>query len=98
MTSSAKSAVVHARLDHETHEMLAALRVRHGARDSAIIRDAIRALYAATHSTRRSKIVGVGEFTARETDLATNPKRLRAFGSERRTRQSERLVRTTSRR
>lgn len=81
MTSSAKTAVVHARLDPETHEMLAELRKQRGARDSAIIREAIQALHGAAHPTNRPKIVGVGEFTARQTDLATNPRHLRGFGS-----------------
>ena len=80
MTSSAKTAVVHARLDPETQEMLAQLRKRRGARDSAIIREAIQSLHRTVHPTTRPKIVGVGEFTARATDLATNAKHLRGFG------------------
>lgn len=80
MAASSKSAVVHARLDPRTQEMLADLRRRRGARDSAIIREAIQALHGGEQPPTTPKIVGLGEFTAPAKDLATNRAHLKGFG------------------
>ncbi len=72
--------IVQSRLDPATLDLLARLRRRTGFSDSELLRRGLRRLAEDGPRGRRRRIVGVGKFTSRTTDLASNKEHLRGFG------------------
>ncbi len=76
----ATETIVHARLDADTRRILKRLRRRTGARDSELIRRALRALDAAEPGQAARQVVGLGAFASGVHDLGSNEEHLRGFG------------------
>jgi len=72
--------IVHARLDHQSHELLKRLRRSTGLTDSDLLRRGLRTLAAQTTHRRMPRILGLGKFASGHHDLASNKKHLRDFG------------------
>jgi hypothetical protein len=74
------SAVVHARLDGTTRQLLERLRRRTGLNDSEIVRRAIRTLAGLELTPPGRRIAGLGRFRSGIRDLGSNKARLTGFG------------------
>lgn len=72
--------IVQARLDEDTLSLLTRLRRRTGLTDSELLRRGVRRLAQEAGTTPRRRIVGVGEFVSKVSDLATSKKHLKDFG------------------
>jgi hypothetical protein len=75
------SGVIHARLDTDTDAIRSELQKRLGWSDSEIVREGIKALSALVRSNGKRKIVGLGRFESGITDLGSNKKHLKGFGT-----------------
>jgi hypothetical protein len=72
--------IVQARLDDETLRLLRQVRRHTGLTDSEILRRGVRRLAREVGGASRSRIVGIGKFASKVSDLATNRSHLRGFG------------------
>jgi hypothetical protein len=72
--------IVQSRLDPETLKLLTRLRRSTGLTDSELLRRGLRRLAEREPRARRHRIVGVGQFASKVTDLASNKRRLQGFG------------------
>lgn len=70
---------VQARLDVETEKTLARLVNQLGMTPSMVVREGIRLVAASQPKTR--KIAGLGQFSSGVSDLGSNKKHLKGFGS-----------------
>ncbi len=70
---------IQARLDADTEKTLARLVDQMGLSSSTVIREGIRLLAAFQPNSR--KIAGLGKFSSGISDLGSNKRRLRRFGS-----------------
>jgi hypothetical protein len=74
------SAIVQARLDPETKQMLDDLAARLDKKPSEIVRDGIRLLSANTPRAGKRRFIGLGQFRSGIGDLSTNKKHMKDFG------------------
>jgi hypothetical protein len=74
------SRIIHARLDPESAAILDQLQRRCGWSDSQIVREGIKALSLLLVPRGKRRIVGMGQFASRITDLGSNKKHLKGFG------------------
>jgi len=72
--------IVQSRLDPETLDLLTRLRRRTGLSDSELLRRGLHRLAENGPRARRHRIVGVGKFASKVTDLGSNKRHLRGFG------------------
>jgi hypothetical protein len=72
--------IVQSRLDPETLELLTKLRRSTGLTDSELLRRGLHRLAEREPRARRHRIVGVGKFASKATDLGSNKRRLQGFG------------------
>jgi hypothetical protein len=72
--------IVQSRLDPETLKLLTRLRRSTGLTDSELLRRGLRRLAERELRAQRHRIVGVGKFASKVTDLASNKRHLRGFG------------------
>jgi len=72
--------IVQSRLDPETLDLLTRLRRRTGLSDSELLRRGLHRLAENRPRARRHRIVGVGKFASKVTDLGSNKRHLRGFG------------------
>lgn len=79
---SGSEKIVHARLDSETETLLRRLKRRSGMNESAIIRQALRALAAQELTAGPPKIIGAGKFSSGLGDLSTNKRYLDDLGKK----------------
>lgn len=71
---------IQARLDPETQVILERLTKRLGWSSSRVVREGLRLLAKDQKISSGTKIIGLGEFDAGPTDLATNKKYMEGFG------------------
>jgi Ribbon-helix-helix protein, copG family len=72
--------IVQSRLDPETLDLLTRLRRRTGLSDSELLRRGLHRLAENGPRARRHRIVGVGKFASKVTDLGSSKRHLRGFG------------------
>jgi ribbon-helix-helix CopG family protein len=72
--------IVQSRLDPETLDLLTRLRRRTGLSDSELLRRGLHRLAENSPRARRHRIVGVGKFASKVTDLGSSKRHLRGFG------------------
>ena len=75
------SRIVQARLDDDTLALLGRLRRHTGLMSSELLRRGVRRLAEETKPLGRRRIVGVGRFASKVSDLATNPRHMKGFGA-----------------
>ena len=73
-------ASVQARLDRSSQVALEELVRRLGWSPSRVVREGLRLLAACYGKPSRKRVVGVGRFASRVTDLGSNKKHLEGFG------------------
>jgi hypothetical protein len=73
------SRVVHARLDAQSERVLDDLTRRTGLSESELLRRGLMALSQPLPKSRR-RVIGVGKFASRKSDLGSNKQHLRGFG------------------
>src|SRR5579863_2017074 len=73
---------VQARLDDEIQADLESLAKRLGVSQSEVLREGIRLMKEKHKPLLRKKLIGVGMFSSRLTDLSTNPKYMEGFGRD----------------
>ena len=71
---------VQARLDPELQAILERLEKRLGWSSSRLVREGLRLIDRRYGSSPKKKIIGLGEFDAGPSDLATNKKHMEGFG------------------
>jgi hypothetical protein len=71
---------VQARLDESSQRALALIVRRLHWTPSKVVREGIRLLAASQQDLGRPKIIGVGKFSSRRSDLGSNEKHLQGFG------------------
>jgi len=76
-----KTRIVHARLDEETQALLDELSEALRWNSSKVIRESLKSLASCTPQIRAKRMVGVGKFSSGITDLASNKKHLKGFGT-----------------
>jgi len=75
------ASVIHARLDDDTDSLRSELQKQLGWNDSQIVREGIKSLSALVHTNGKRKIIGLGQFRSSISDLGSNKKRLKGFGT-----------------
>jgi hypothetical protein len=71
---------IQARLDPEAQAILEQLTKRLGWNSSQVVREGLRLLARHYKALPKRKIIGLGEFDAGPSDLATNKKHMEGFG------------------
>ena len=72
--------IIHARLDARTEKILVEIERRLGWNDSQVVREGIKALNSLLPPRGRRKIVGLGRFESKKSDLGSSKKHLEGFG------------------
>jgi hypothetical protein len=73
-------AIVQARLDKDSQVALEQLSHRLGWSHSQVVREGLRLMTACYGAAAGEKIVGMGQFASRHSDLVSNRKHLAGFG------------------
>jgi hypothetical protein len=76
--------IVQARLSVAEQTLLTRLRRSTGLSDSEIVRQGLLALAASQPGLEARQVVGIGKFDSGQSDLGSNKRHLRGFGSGRR--------------
>ncbi|HEY6489261.1 MAG: hypothetical protein WCC26_08145 [Terracidiphilus sp.] len=74
-------ATIQARLDEETQAALDRLVRRHGLKPSEVVRQGIRLVAKQAEEIEPIEIIGLGKYDSGLTDLSTNKKHMKGFGS-----------------